>query len=393
MYSPFFPLQNAVCFIYLTYSSGPLLLLWTRHTVAAAVNTTDSTDILPCQSVMLKQDELAFFKPLSTLHRRMVMSKKKKKTPTVSAGRRSAPSECVSRASNRITGKRKGNELDNSGDSSEPANRRPATGAGSKPLPANISATGEQAASSSRQPGPSGVGATYAAVLAANAAPSLPSGTLKPTAKDSSECGVSTGTPNRRMSDDMSGPLSGMPNDTTTNACLPAGQRPNKTPIFISGAKDTRAFLAWLRASCPGGLMAQLVREVDGRIWLDSRGTACRWMVVLIESSLGYWILVALVWYSQILPCRSVMLRQDELACIKALSTLQRKLATFWKKVPTVSSGRRQQSFPTACGHPAPVAWWPNWREVDGRPINSGRFPSCGHCAAGGILPNIQAVL
>jgi len=73
------------------------------------------------------------------------------------------------------------------------------------------------------------------------------------------------------MSDDMCGPLSGMPVGTTiraqvANASLPPGQRPNKTPTFISGAKDTRAPLAWLRASCPGGLMAQLVREVDGRI-------------------------------------------------------------------------------------------------------------------------------
>jgi len=68
------------------------------------------------------------------------------------------------------------------------------------------------------------------------------------------------------MFNDMSGLLSGMPVGTTlnaqvANACLPAGQRPNKTPIFISGVKDTRAFLAWLRASCPGGLMAQLKSE------------------------------------------------------------------------------------------------------------------------------------
>ena len=32
-------------------------------------------------------------------------------------------------------------------------------------------------------------------------------------------------------------------------------------PIFISGVTDTRAFLAWLRASCPGGLTAQLKSE------------------------------------------------------------------------------------------------------------------------------------
>jgi hypothetical protein len=69
------------------------------------------------------------------------------------------------------------------------------------------------------------------------------------------------------MSNDMSGPVSDMPDGTTpqhaqvTNTCLPAGQRPNKTPIFISGATDTHTFLSWLRASCPGGLNAQLKDE------------------------------------------------------------------------------------------------------------------------------------
>jgi hypothetical protein len=68
------------------------------------------------------------------------------------------------------------------------------------------------------------------------------------------------------MSEDMFGPLSDKPDGTTpnaqvTNTCLPAGQRPNKTPIFISGASDTRAFLAWLRVSCPGGPTAQLKGE------------------------------------------------------------------------------------------------------------------------------------
>jgi hypothetical protein len=80
---------------------------------------------------------------------------------------------------------------------------------------------------------------------------------------DMSESAVSSETANRRMSTDMSGPLSGMPDGVTLNAqvantCLPAGEHPNKTPIFISGVRDTRAFLAWLRASCPGSLTAQL---------------------------------------------------------------------------------------------------------------------------------------
>jgi hypothetical protein len=37
--------------------------------------------------------------------------------------------------------------------------------------------------------------------------------------------------------------------------------RQNKTSIFILGVRETRAFLAWLRASCPGGLTAQLKSE------------------------------------------------------------------------------------------------------------------------------------
>ena len=99
---------------------------------------------------------------------------------------------------------------------------------------------------------------TYAAVLDGPVAPFLPSGSLKPTAMDSdpSEHAVSTETAKRCMSNDMSGPLSGTPAGTTLNAkvattCAPAGERPNKTPIFISGISDTRDFLVWLRASCP----------------------------------------------------------------------------------------------------------------------------------------------
>ena len=90
----------------------------------------------------------------------------------------------------------------------------------------------------------------YAAVFAGSGAPHQPSGSLKPTAMDSdaSESAVSTETVNRRMSSDMSGPLSGKPDGTTTNAqvantCLSAGERPNKTPIFISGVRDTLAFV------------------------------------------------------------------------------------------------------------------------------------------------------
>ena len=64
----------------------------------------------------------------------------------------------------------------------------------------------------------------------------------------------------------MSAPLSGTPAGTTLNAqvattCFPTGERPNKTPIFISGVSETRALLAYLRESCTRGLTAQLKGE------------------------------------------------------------------------------------------------------------------------------------
>jgi len=141
---------------------------------------------------MLTQDELAFIKAIYTFQMspallkelRLAMARRKKK-PAVPAGKRSTTSGSGTRASQQLAGKRKANELGSSGDYMEPANRRPAPGAGSMPLPANSTVTGEEAAAGSWQPGPSGGGAMYAAVLAGPVAPSQPSGPLKPTAIDS----------------------------------------------------------------------------------------------------------------------------------------------------------------------------------------------------------------
>jgi hypothetical protein len=61
------------------------------------------------------------------------------------------------------------------------------------------------------------------------------------------------------MSRTLIGKLDGTtPHAQVTNTCLPAEERPNKTPIFITGGSDDHTFLAWLRVSCPGDLMAQL---------------------------------------------------------------------------------------------------------------------------------------
>jgi hypothetical protein len=166
-----------------------------------------------CRGIMLRQDELAFIKAISSLQLspaflrevRSALASRKKKT-AVAAGSRSTAHGGGPKASSQLAGKRKANELLSSGDSTEPVNRRPAPDTGSTLLTASLSVTGEQAAISSRQLGPSEGGATYAAVLAGDVTPQQPSGSLKPTAMESdpSESAVSTETANRRMSSDMS---------------------------------------------------------------------------------------------------------------------------------------------------------------------------------------------
>jgi hypothetical protein len=60
---------------------------------------------------------------------------------------------------------------------------------------------------------------------------------------------------------DMSGSLGSMPPGTTEAGAVPAGERHNKTPVFVTGVTDTRGFLAWLRTSCPSSLSAQMKGE------------------------------------------------------------------------------------------------------------------------------------
>jgi hypothetical protein len=189
----------------------------------------------------------------------MAISRGKK--PAVLAGSHSTTTGCGARAPQRssaqLTSKRKANDLASSGGSLEPANQRPEPSDGSAPL---YPTAGNSCF-------PEG-GVAYAAVLAGSGAPFQPSRPFKPTAmySDQSESVVTPKTANVRMSSDMSGPLSDKSDGPTasahvTNTGLPAGERPNKTLIFISGVRDTLAFLAWLRASCPGSLTAQLKDE------------------------------------------------------------------------------------------------------------------------------------
>jgi hypothetical protein len=222
---------------------------------------------------MLRQEELAFIKALGTmtpsplflrvLRRATVTSTKTKKAPI----KKALTSSRAAVAALTAASKRKTEVLSSAGASHEPASRRPAP---DQLLEGAPEATGERAA---RAAGNSALPRTgwLTLVLAGAASLQKPSGPHKSTAKGpaSAEPTASLEAATRRMSlTDMSGPLCGMPDGTTPNAhvattrVVPIGERPNKTPMFISGiGSDARSFLAWLRASCPGGLMAQLKSE------------------------------------------------------------------------------------------------------------------------------------
>ena len=141
----------------------------------------------------------------------------------------------------------------------DPVKRRPVLGAGSDHLFATSSGfMSELAAVRSRQLGHPVGGVTYAAVLARHFATFQKSGSLTPTAKVSnlSEPAVSSETTTRHIYRDMSWPLSYIPNGTTRPAhvkksFIPAGEYPNKTPIFVTGDSDTCAFLSMVAGVLP----------------------------------------------------------------------------------------------------------------------------------------------
>jgi hypothetical protein len=137
--------------------------LVTAHTAAGRIGRLVSCVVerSSCRSIMPRQEEFAFLKAISTLQLSPVILRELKlayvTTEEDASGARREPRHHIwwgqrpQRSSGQIAGKRKANELASSGDSSEPANRRPAPGAGSAHLPANTTVTGEKAAVGSRQ--------------------------------------------------------------------------------------------------------------------------------------------------------------------------------------------------------------------------------------------------
>jgi hypothetical protein len=65
----------------------------------------------------------------------------------------------------------------------------------------------------------------------------------------------------------VSGPLSVAPIGTTStsaqvNKVFPPGERRNKTPVYISGVKNTHKFLDWIRAKSESKLVAHMKGEI-----------------------------------------------------------------------------------------------------------------------------------
>jgi len=200
---------------------------------------------------MLRQEEVPFIKATSTLQLSPALKELKsamslRKKPVVLAGSRCPTSERA-RDSQQLAGKRKANEPASSSESMWSDNRLPGPGAGSSPLPVIQSRT-TKLLRQSRKLGPSEEGVTYASLLVGTVSPRQLSRSLKPTAKDSDpfELCVSFGTTNSLISSDMSRSLSDKPECTILhaqvgNTSVPAGERPNKTRIFILRFGDTRS--------------------------------------------------------------------------------------------------------------------------------------------------------
>jgi len=239
---------------------------------------------------MLRQEELAFIKAVGSMElspvllrelwKAMAAAKMKAlaattpNTTSVSALGHSGGAGGETRTSldtvQPNVSKRIAEELLSSDCTSEPASGRPAPGHLFDGGPEVHGTTGELAAQSGRQLGPTEGRLAYATVVAGVASLQKPSWPHKSTANGSvpTEPAASPQTAIRRMSlGDMSGPLCGMPDGTTTNAqvvtnsAAPTGERQNKTAIYVTRVTDTCGFLTWLRAPCQSGLSAQIKGE------------------------------------------------------------------------------------------------------------------------------------
>jgi hypothetical protein len=149
---------------------------------------------------MLKEGELAFIKAMSNTELSSVLLRELRKAMTAAMKKALAASKAIVTTASALEHnsevrieaqtclelphpKRKSEELSSSDCPSEPASRRPAPGYLFDDGPAAQGPTGEQAAQSSRQLGPTEGELAYAAVVAGRAGPQQPIWTYKPQAK------------------------------------------------------------------------------------------------------------------------------------------------------------------------------------------------------------------
>ena len=150
---------------------------------------------------MLRKDELANsqldFTAALLMELRKAMASRQKRKSVVHAGNCSTTpgggTHDSQRSSALLAGKHKANELASSGDSSEPATRRPGPSGGTAPLSALVAdIMSEQAADRSRQLRSPEEGVMYGSIPVGFFAPKKPSGSLAPRAKGLSPPTVSS---------------------------------------------------------------------------------------------------------------------------------------------------------------------------------------------------------
>jgi len=125
---------------------------------------------------------------------------------------------------------------------------------------------GEEVVRGSRQLSPTDGGSVYAAVVASRARPQQPSGPHKPFVKgadNSKSDALSEATIGHMYLADLSRPLCGttLNSQVAINSVTLLSERPNKTPIFVSGVTDMHNFLQWLKALSPSSPSYQIKGE------------------------------------------------------------------------------------------------------------------------------------
>jgi hypothetical protein len=73
-------------------------------------------------------------------------------------------------------------------------------------------------------------------------------------------------------------PTSTTPSNAQVEKVVPSGERGNKTPVYVSGVKNPRGFLEWVRTKSASKLVAQMKGE---------------YLMLVPETAEGFWATIS----------------------------------------------------------------------------------------------------